>query len=81
MSNLTVPTYRPRILRLDSSWQNISWPLTPALVATVRIWITRSRARHEMQELAERSDEHLLEDIGMTREEALRVASKWFWQP
>jgi uncharacterized protein YjiS (DUF1127 family) len=48
--------------------------------AALRAWCRRSRGRKALRELAERSDHHLLRDIGLTREEALRAAAKWFWQ-
>ena len=48
--------------------------------ATLRIWAGRHRAREALRDLAEHGDRHLLADIGVTREEALRRAGKWFWQ-
>lgn len=51
-----------------------------AVFALVRMWIVRHRGREALRELAEHTDEHLLADIGVTREEALRRAQKWFWQ-
>ena len=47
--------------------------------ATVRRWIARARQRRALADLAE-LNAHLLRDIGLTRDEALREASKWFWQ-
>ena len=56
--------------------------LVVAPSATIATWIARSHQRRALRELAERSDhDHLLEDIGVTREDALRTAAKWFWQP
>lgn len=49
-------------------------------IATIRVWVVRHRGREALRELAERGDQHLLADIGVTREEALRRAGKWFWQ-
>jgi uncharacterized protein YjiS (DUF1127 family) len=43
------------------------------------IWIERSRQRTALQEIAE-DDDHLLQDIGKSRQEALREAGKPFWQ-
>jgi uncharacterized protein YjiS (DUF1127 family) len=43
------------------------------------LWIARSRQRRALGELAERND-RLLEDIGVTRAEALREAAKPFWR-
>jgi uncharacterized protein YjiS (DUF1127 family) len=46
---------------------------------TLRMWMARSRQRKALGELAELND-YLLEDIGLTREEALREAAKPFWR-
>ena len=51
------------------------------MCVTVERWVTRSRQRCELYEIAERNDDHLLEDIGVSREEAFRQASKPFWRP
>ena len=53
---------------------------TAGFFAAVRIWAGRHRAREALRDLAESGDRHLLADIGVTREEALRRAGKWFWQ-
>jgi uncharacterized protein YjiS (DUF1127 family) len=42
-------------------------------------WFARSRQRRALREIAERNDFHLLKDIGVSREEALREANKPFW--
>jgi hypothetical protein len=42
-------------------------------------WIERSRQRRRLGELAELNN-HLLRDIGVTREEALREALRPFWR-
>ena len=39
-------------------------------------WLEASRSRQTLDEL----DEHLLRDIGLTREEARLESSKFFWQ-
>lgn len=39
-------------------------------------WLDTSRSRQTLDEL----DEHLLRDIGLTRDEARREARKFFWQ-
>ncbi len=81
MSHPRVPPFRARTLRTDSSsWRDVSFALTRRLSATIRIWIARRRRRQELQDLAERGDEHLLKDIGVTSEEALRMAAKRYWQ-
>jgi len=43
-------------------------------------WFARSRERQALREIAERNDFHLLKDIGVSREEALREADKAFWR-
>lgn len=43
-----------------------------AMLAT---WQRRSRARHELEQM----DEHLLTDVGLTREQVLQEAAKPFW--
>jgi uncharacterized protein YjiS (DUF1127 family) len=45
----------------------------------VRNWSARSRQRIALADLAEQ-DERMLQDIGVTRDEALREAGKAFWQ-
>ena len=39
-------------------------------------WLDASRSRHTLDQL----DDHMLRDIGLTRAEALRESSKFFWQ-
>ena len=48
--------------------------------STVGQWFLRSRQRRALREIAERNDFHLLKDIGVTQEEALRGADKPFWR-
>ena len=47
------------------------------LVALLVLWYERARQRSRLAEL----DDHLLQDIGKTREQALVEAGKPFWQP
>ena len=44
-------------------------------------WMMRSRQRQALRDIAEANDFHLLKDIGVSREEALREADKRFWRP
>jgi uncharacterized protein YjiS (DUF1127 family) len=44
---------------------------------TVRLWFSRSRQRRALAELAR--DDYLLQDIGVSREDAVREAAKPFW--
>ena len=48
-------------------------------IRAVAIWIERSRQRRAIKELA-RLNSRYLEDIGVSKDEALREASKPFWQ-
>jgi uncharacterized protein YjiS (DUF1127 family) len=49
------------------------------IAATIGLWLARSRQRRHLGELAE-WDDHLLKDIGVSREAALREAAKPFWR-
>jgi len=49
--------------------------------ATIARWIARSRQRRALREIADANDIHLLKDIGVSREEALRESDKPFWRP
>ena len=54
-------------------------PRPPArLLATIRDWVARRR-RRSLTALSE-LDDHLLKDIGVSRQEAVRECAKWFWQ-
>ena len=48
---------------------------------TIVGWIARFCQRRALYEIAERNDDHLLKDIGVSREEAFREAEKPFWRP
>ena len=54
--------------------------LIAAMRSTVGRWLARSRQRRALREIAERNDFHLLKDIGVSQEEALREADKPFWR-
>ena len=43
------------------------------------MWAARARQRKALGELADLND-HTLKDIGISRDDALREAGKWFWQ-
>lgn len=45
------------------------------LFGTVRRWIELSRGRRELARL----EDHLLKDIGVSRDEAEQEARRWFW--
>jgi uncharacterized protein YjiS (DUF1127 family) len=48
-----------------------------AAVRAVWFWLERSRQRRALAEL----DDHLLRDIGLTRDEAQRECANPFWKP
>ena len=55
--------------------------LIAGVPSTVDRWLARARQRRALREIAERNDFHLLKDIGVSQEEALREADKPFWRP
>ena len=57
--------------------ENSSYPA--AIVRIVGIWLERAQSRRALRELAE-ADSGRLADIGLSREDALREASKPFWR-
>ena len=48
-------------------------------LATLRVWIERSRQRRALCELGELNDA-LLKDIGISRDQARHEGAKRFWQ-
>jgi len=50
-----------------------------SVFATCRGWLARRRQRRTLGGLTE-LDDHLLKDIGVSRQEAARSCAKWFWQ-
>lgn len=54
-------------------------PAAVAVWRTVHAWIGRHRQRRALAELA-RLNGHLLRDIGISQEDALREAAKPFWR-
>jgi len=51
------------------------------LLGWTRVWLNRSRMRRDLMDLALRQPDSVLDDAGLTRQVALREASKWFWLP
>ena len=69
---LTGPV-RPSLARPQwNSWR----ALAPWRIA--RLWAERRRQRRSLGELA--GEQHLLDDIGLTRAQALHEAGKPFWR-
>jgi uncharacterized protein YjiS (DUF1127 family) len=53
-------------------------PAIHGCLGTIAAWIVRSSERRALRELAQ--DRWRLSDIGLTREQALRKATKPFWR-
>ena len=78
MSILSLPGARVSIRRSEREQGATGWAV--AVCRSVTRWIARSRQRHALCEIAESNDFHLLKDIGVSQEEALREAEKPFWR-
>ena len=81
---MSIPTVRrPRagpMVQLIRTARDQIKGLIMLMRTTVDRWMTRSRQRRALYEIAERDDQHLLEDIGVSREEAFREAGRPFWR-
>jgi uncharacterized protein YjiS (DUF1127 family) len=51
-------------------------PVLRGLIETVAVWIVRRRQRQALAELGD----HLLVDVGLSREQARREAARPFWK-
>lgn len=72
----SLPTRRPwRPVRLP---QSSSWHRWFALPHALLRWNERGRQRAALRDLAE--DLHLLDDLGLTRQQVIDEANKPFWQ-
>ncbi len=71
----TNPSMRHR--RQSSAYPHESNSWTSLLDALLR-WSERSRRRASLREIAE--DPHLLNDLGLTRDEVLEKANEPFWR-
>ena len=56
------------------------FPLVTAVLNRIQRARACSARRRELRALVDGDDQHLLSDIGLTREQALREAAKWPWQ-
>ena len=54
--------------------------LKSTLAATIGLWRARRRQRRHLAELAQ-WDDHVLKDIGVSRDTVLAEAAKPFWEP
>ena len=61
----------------DHQWN--SWRFVTAPSRLVRLWAERRDQRRALGELA--TEQHLLDDLGLTRAQALHEAGKPFWRP
>ncbi len=57
-------------------WWRVGRALTLSAILTVAVWIARYRQRDELRDL----DLSLLQDIGITPEQARKEANKHFWE-
>jgi uncharacterized protein YjiS (DUF1127 family) len=76
MASRSVPRMGPSLL------QNIfakAHSIVSDAAQIFAMWCARSAERRALRELAQ--EPHLLNDIGLTREQALREATKMFWRP
>lgn len=78
MSILSLPGARVSIRRSDREQRATGWAV--AACHTITGWLARSRQRRALREIAVTNDFHLLKDIGVSQEEALREAEKPFWR-
>ncbi|HZP79562.1 MAG TPA: DUF1127 domain-containing protein [Pseudolabrys sp.] len=69
-----------RITAAEARWVNwlrVAWDgAIRGLRETIAWTIERQRQRNALAEL----NDHMLKDIGISREEARREVGKWFWQ-
>jgi uncharacterized protein YjiS (DUF1127 family) len=73
-------SFRDIVPSTSPHWKARMSGLIASTRSTVGRWFARSRQRRALREIAERNDFHLLKDIGVSREEALREANKPFWR-
>jgi len=81
----TPSAHKPRFRYVAPSAPSRSNAAVRRLIAsarpTIAQWFARSRQRRALREIVESNDFHLLKDIAVSREEALREADKPFWRP
>ena len=82
MSTITVETpifsFEQTAAASTPRHQSNSWPAGLRPSTMLRGWAERRAQRKTLGELAQ--DRHLLQDIGLTRAQALREAAKPFWR-
>jgi uncharacterized protein YjiS (DUF1127 family) len=73
-----IATARPRALRARSLSVRLFLLVIRRAATAIRDAAERSSQRRILREWAECHEQHLLRDIGITRDQALREAAKWF---
>jgi uncharacterized protein YjiS (DUF1127 family) len=68
------------VRRPTSRFVNIFLRTVRGFATAIRDAEQRSSQRRVLREWIEYDQQHLLRDIGLTREQARREAAKWFWQ-
>ena len=58
--------------------ENKSLTWTAGWLAVLGYWVVRSHTRKALADIVD--DDHMLEDIGVTRQDASREAAKPFWK-
>ena len=69
-------TYHAHPCRHATRWWSPGMRSCRNMARTVHGWIERSRQRRALRDL----DDHLLDDIGLSRDEAMQECAKLFWQ-
>ena len=77
-SATSLPPRQIPLLPATGLHQNNSWRSVAAPWRLLQDWAERRAQRHALLELADRK--HLLEDLGLTRAQAVREAARPFWQ-
>jgi uncharacterized protein YjiS (DUF1127 family) len=73
----SVPLIRP-CRRVADGHQSGSWTMLAAMLQLWRGWVSRERQRDALMDLV--GNEHLLNDIGLTRDDVLDEVNKPFWK-
>ena len=66
--------------RAPSPSVNLFLQTIRGIATAIRDAMQRSSQRRVLRTWVEYDEQHLLRDIGVTREQARREAAKWFWQ-
>ena len=74
-----MPTQMAAVPRMGPSVIAKMHSIASGPVRIFAMWCVRSAERRALRELAE--DLHRLNDIGLSREQALRETEKLFWRP